>query len=653
MSSPSLRDFYASYEIKIDGSALLQAKADSIISVEVERNLYLPSSFCIRFVDGGAGVSGGPITLALANDTSFAQIGSAVEILAGYAETPVSVFKGEITSIELDITGANDVPCFLVRGYDKGHRLQRGRLSKTYLNVTDSDVASTVATAAGLTATADSTTEVFDTISQNNQTYWEFLSDRAQRIGYELYVDDTILHFRKPVLTGSPSVTTTLWEDLIWLNLRLTSTGQVAAVNVQAWDPQQKQQIVGNASSPDQVASVSAMQGGSTLSQPFGTANMVLSNHLVHSQGDATAIAQAALDELTDNSLQIEGEMKGTPSLLPGNLLTLANLGARFNGNYYVTSVTHRIDSQNGYTTRFTVTGRRANTLGELVGMASRASWNGNGHGANQAPVIGVVTDNKDPDKKQGRVKVKLPYIVGTSGESGGIVTDWARLVVPGGGATRGVYYLPEVNDEVLVAFEQGDINRPYVLGGLWNGTDAPPKGNDTIVDSSSGVVNQRIIQSRTGHIVTLDDTDSKQMITLVTQGGHKVTLDDTSGGVNITVTTTGGHKLVMDDTNKKVSIIDSSGNNSIVIDTSSNAITLTAQGNIKLAATGDVNISGNNISISANASLSLQGQSSGSLKAATLSVTASGTATFSSDGTATVSSNGPMTVKGNPIQLN
>ena len=516
MSAPSPRDFYASYIISIDGSPLAAAKADSILSLEVERNLYLPSSFCIRFSDGGAAVSGASPSLALANDTSFAQIGAAVEISMGYGATPASVFKGEITSVELDISGSDNMPCFLIRGYDKGHRLQRGRVSSTYLNVKDTDVVSTIAGNAGLSASTDETTEVFDTISQNNQTYWEFLVERAQRIGYEMFMDAGTLHFRKPALTGSPVLTTTLWEDLIWLNLRLSSSGQVASVNVQAWDPQQKQQIVGTASTPDQLVSVSAMQGGSTLSTPFGTANMVLANHLVHSQDDATKIAQAALDELTDNSLQIEGEMKGNPDLKPGTLLTLANLGTRFNGNYYVTSVAHRVSQGGGYTTRFTVTGRRANTLGELVGMAANATWNGNGHGVSQAPVIGVVTDNTDPDKKLGRVKVKLPYVVGTSGESGGIVTDWARLVVPGGGATRGVYYLPEVNDEVLVAFEQGDINRPYILGGLWNGTDAPPKGNDTVANSSG--VNQRIIQSRTGHIITLDDTDSKQMITVVTQ---------------------------------------------------------------------------------------------------------------------------------------
>ncbi|MGH2410870.1 MAG: phage late control D family protein, partial [Chloroflexota bacterium] len=185
MSAPSPRDFYASYIIKLAGAPLTEVQADSILSVEVERNLYLPASFCVRFSDGGTAVSGANPSLALANDTGFAQIGSAVEILAGYGETPVSVFKGEITSVELDIAGTGNMPCFLIRGYDKGHRLQRGRVSKTHLNVKDSDVVSTITGTAGLSASTDETTEVFDTISQNNQTNWEFLVERAQRIGYE------------------------------------------------------------------------------------------------------------------------------------------------------------------------------------------------------------------------------------------------------------------------------------------------------------------------------------------------------------------------------------------------------------------------------------------------------------------------------------
>jgi uncharacterized protein involved in type VI secretion and phage assembly len=462
-----------------------------------------------------------------------------------------------------------------------------------------------------------------------------------------VWVDDTTIHFRKPALTGSPVATTVLWNDLISLNMRLTAGSQVATVNTQSWDPQQKQQITGTASTPAQVATNSAMQGGSTLSSPFGSATtMYIANHMVSSQDEATTIAQAAFDEVTGDSLQIEGTMIGAPAVLPGNMLTIDTVGSRFNGNYYVTSAIHRVDLTMGYTTQFTVTSRRSNTLGELVGMAATASWNGNGHGSNQAPVIGIVTDNKDPDKKQGRVKVKLPYLVGSGSESQGIQTDWARLVVPGGGATRGVYYLPEVNDEVLVAFEQGDINRPYILGGLWNGTDAPPKGNSDVL-AADGKVNQRMIQSRTGHFITMDDTDSAQKVTVQTQGGHKVIMDDTSGSPTITIK-------------------DSSGNNSIVIDTTTNAITITAkggditldaqQGNVVIKALKDISLTSSTGGFTAKAeagAAAMKGLSTSIEASTTGEVKATAAMTVSGDASLALKSTGITQVQGSMIQLN
>jgi uncharacterized protein involved in type VI secretion and phage assembly len=141
--------------------------------------------------------------------------------------------------------------------------------------------------------------------------------------------------------------------------------------------------------------------------------------------------------------------------------------------------------------------------------------------------VIGVVTDNQDPDGL-GRVKVMYPSF------SGEHASDWVRLVVPGGGSQRGIEFVPEVNDEVLVGFELGDVHYPYVLGGLWNGQDAPPTKSDQIV--SSGKVQKRIIKSRTGHVVTLDDSDGGGGITIEDSKGNKIALDTASNSLTIEV---------------------------------------------------------------------------------------------------------------------
>lgn len=129
---------------------------------------------------------------------------------------------------------------------------------------------------------------------------------------------------------------------------------------------------------------------------------------------------------------------------------------------------------------------------------------------------VGVVTNNQDPDGL-GRVRVRFPWL-SASEES-----HWARVAVPMGGKDRGVYFLPEVDDEVLVAFEQGDLRLPYVLGALWNGQDAPPASND------DGKNNVRLIKSRSGHVIRLNDEDGKETIEIVDKGGKNSILIDTA----------------------------------------------------------------------------------------------------------------------------
>jgi len=146
--------------------------------------------------------------------------------------------------------------------------------------------------------------------------------------------------------------------------------------------------------------------------------------------------------------------------------------------------------------------------------------------------VVGLVTNNQDPDGV-GRVKVRFPWL------SDQDESYWARIAAPMAGKDRGVYLLPEVDDEVLVAFEHGDIRRPYVVGALWNSKDTPPASND------DGKNNIRIIKSRSGHVVKLNDEDGKETI----------------------------------------EIIDKSKKNSIVVDTAKNTITIASDKDISLKA--------------------------------------------------------------------
>ena len=119
--------------------------------------------------------------------------------------------------------------------------------------------------------------------------------------------------------------------------------------------------------------------------------------------------------------------------------------------------------------------------------------------------------------------------VTGAADAGGGQYEAWARLATMMGGKNRGSFFIPDVDDEVLVAFEDGDPRRPCVLGGLWNGSDAPPQAMD-----GGGKNYKKVLKSRNGVTVTLDDTDGQEKLILETPGGQKLTLKDGPGAITI-----------------------------------------------------------------------------------------------------------------------
>jgi uncharacterized protein involved in type VI secretion and phage assembly len=190
----------------------------------------------------------------------------------------------------------------------------------------------------------------------------------------------------------------------------------------------------------------------------------------------------------------------------------------------------------------------------------------------------GIVTNNQDTDDL-GRVKLRFPWL---SDEN---ETDWVRIASFMAGPERGSFFLPEVDDEVLVAFENGDIHRPYVIGALWNGRHAPPETN------SDGNNNIRKIRSRSGHEIIFNDDDSarQEKIEIRTNAGHKVILDDSAGG-------------------EKIEIVDKTGNNKIVIDSVQNSINMESAMQLTIKA-NVIEIEGTtSLTLKSNAILTIQG---------------------------------------------
>lgn len=192
---------------------------------------------------------------------------------------------------------------------------------------------------------------------------------------------------------------------------------------------------------------------------------------------------------------------------------------------------------------------------------------------------VGIVTNNKDPENL-GRVRLRFPW------RSADDESYWARIAVPMAGPDRGTYFLPEVDDEVLVAFGNGDIHHPYVVGALWNGSDSPP------ADNGDGNNDVRMIRSRSGHEIVLDDNESEGKVAVISNGGHSVVLDDAGGG-SITVEDKGGNTLTLDSAEGSITL---SGASKLSIQAP--MLEFKADGNATLEASGVLNLKGALINI-------------------------------------------------------
>lgn len=528
-------------EIKVNGQHLPHDLMDVLLDAEIDSSLMLPDMFMLRFHDDRAKWV----------DQSPFELGASVEVRLRHRDTEKfsTVMRGEVTAIEADFDNA--LATLTIRGYDKTHRLNRGTKTRVFVQASDGDIIKKVCGESGLSAVVEATPLVRAHVFQDNQTDLEFLQMLATRNGFEIAVDDqtaTKLHFRKPV--GQGEVDLKWGTSLVTFRPRLSLAGQVDEVIVKGWDPAAKKAIIGTARSSSSHPQIGESNWGGALAKSkfSSAAKYVEVRHPVATQDEAQKYAQLLLDEINASFVEAEGVAKGHPELLAGVKVKINYVGRRFSGNYVITAARHTY-APDGYHTSFVVEGIRPKTLPDLMGTTNDHSLRATNMWTGVVPAL--VTNINDPDK-QGRVKLKYPWL------DDQLESDWARVAGVGAGKNRGLYVMPEVNDEVLVAFEYGDFNRPYVIGGLWNKPDTPPE-TDAIV---KGVVNKRTWKSRAGHIIRFVDDSA----------GEKIEIIDCKNGTTIT----------LDAKAKKLEIQNQGG------------IDITTKGNMNLKATGTMNIESN-----------------------------------------------------------
>jgi phage protein D/phage baseplate assembly protein gpV len=568
--------------VEIGGTALPADVVPLLVSAYVDDSQQLPDTFLLRFRD--------PNRMVLSK--SGVKVGSLLKVsvqVAGSAQ-PEPLISGEVTALEAEYdTGGTFT---IIRGYDQTHRFFRGRRTASYLQMTASDIATKIAQRAGLqVGEVTATTTVFDHYSQAAQTDWEVLSELARANNLEVGVRDGKFSFAAPkAASAAPAAGGTantdplvlqLGRDLLRFRSIVTSAGQVSEVEVRGWDIASKQALTATESAATKRIELPSVTP-QALAQTFGSPKYVATDVPYRTQAEVDKAAKTLADELASAFAEFEGTARGNPKLRAGAAVSIDGLGEPFDGKYTVTTSRHRFDPVTGYSTTFSVTGRRDRTM---LGLASGGS-------RGRAPagiVIGKVSDAADP-QKAGRVRLMFPWL------SDDFVSDWARTVQPGAGKDRGWQVLPEVGDEVLVGFEQGDFDRPNVLGGLYNGVDTMKAGPVDLVDGGTGRINRRSMVSRLGHRVDLVDASGKEAVQINT-GDDKLKLVMDQAGTTITLHADG-----------KVSIEGSQG---ITIDSAGANIDLKGA-KISLKATSGVTVDGGGgaVDVKAGGQLSLTGVS-------------------------------------------
>ncbi|HAZ50101.1 MAG TPA: type IV secretion protein Rhs [Cyanobacteria bacterium UBA11369] len=555
--------------LEIDGKQAPPNLMEDILQIMVEESLHMPAMF----------------TLVIQNDyfpgrsqdekwryQDLLQIGKPVKI--GFTSSTTesqdynesnknNIIEGEITGIETFFSERSQAPV-IVRGYDVGHRLHRGRYNRSFQNMTDSDIVKKVVQEIGIDiGKIDASGVAHDYVFQENQTNMEFLRERADRIGFELFIQDGKLNFRKPK-ADNKKITLKWLKNLHSFRVRVTSSEQVKEVEVRAWDYKQKKAVVSTKNQEKVITKTNNGKGSDTSSKFKGQPpkpKMIVVDKPIFNPKEVDTMAQALCDELGGQFIYADAKAEGNTEIRPGRIVKLEDMG-QHSGEYYVTETRHTYHER-VYVTEFSVRGLRG---GDLLTTLSPANHLQPG----QTLLVGIVTDNQDPEG-WGRVKVKFPTLTEEH------ASNWARVVAIGAGNRRGFDCLPEINDEVLVAFEHGDIHRPYVIGGVWNGKDATP--NPVTDDVADGKVRLRTFKTRVGHKIQFVEEDkgsSKKGAYIETAEGHKLRINDSQKFVEIE--TKGGHKLRLDDSNATIS--------------------LSSKGNIDINANGIITIKGSMIKL-------------------------------------------------------
>jgi Rhs element Vgr protein len=500
--------------VKVGGQAV--PREHQLLAASVTKSVNRISVARLVYMDGAASAGDFP----LSNAATFAP-GAEVEVLAGPGGDPVSLFKGLVVGQAIKVRERSGSQ-LVVECRHKAAKLTVGRKNACFFEQTDSDVISSLLSAAGVEGDVESTSVTHPQQVQFRASDWDFLLARAEANGKLVLTNDGKLAVKAPDFGGEPKCELQFGATILELDAEIDARLQWKAVKSVSWDPAGQSLVEKEAADP-------GVSGPGNLSSDDLAAVAALESyelrHAALSEEEAQAWADAQW--LKSKMSKVSGRAKchGIGIVNPGDLVTLSGVGERYNGDVFVTGVRHDFDPVQGWKTHLQFGSTAQWAAEENDVSAPRAGALLPGVSGLQ---IGTVASNEDPESEH-RVRVRLPLV---DQEEDGI---WARVANLDAGAERGFFFRPELDDEVVVGFLDGDPRRAVVLGMLHSSAKAAPL-------AGSDDNHEKVYQSRSK--MRLYFNDDTKVLKLETPAGNRITLSEEDTA--ITLEDQNGNKIAM-----------------------------------------------------------------------------------------------------------
>ncbi|SFK24578.1 Rhs element Vgr protein [Nitrosomonas aestuarii] len=569
-----------SFTLSSNGQVI--ADTIQIVSVEISYCVNRIPSAKIIILDGDMPNNDFPVS----NRDDF-KPGAMIQIKAGYDGKETSLFTGIVIRHNIKIDGDN-YSRLIIHCKDKAVAMTVGRKNANFVDVKDSDVMmQLVGGYSGLSADVSATPAQFKKLVQYYCTDWDFLLTRADVNGYLVTVEAGKISARKPQVTGDAQLMVTYGIDLMAFDADLDAFAQFSSVKATSWDP--STQAVAEAWTGPVSLNSQGNVDSAELAKVIGPDYFRLQTNIPL---DNAALSDwATAQQIKSGLARIRGSatFQGNAKAKIGSLIELKGVGDRFNGNVLVTEAKHRIVNGNWITEIQFGLSEKWFTEQHAI-EASLAS--GRTSGARDLQIGVVKKLDADPDG-QYKIQVSIPVMqVDTEGV-------WARLISFYGSSDFGVFFMPEIGDEVILGYLNGDPSCPVILGSLYS-SKRKPAYEPTAENNIKAVV------TRTKLKVEFDE--EKKMITLITPNQNRVVISDEQKSI-----------LLQDENNNKVEL-NASG---ITMDSpkdikisAKGKLTIEAVGNVEVTSQADINNSGLNINHQANIGLVAKGNATAELSA-------------------------------------